>query len=1385
MEQPGPNVPSTQHIMSISIKRSEKEIKQTKAILYMQNLFIENSRRVTENIIVEKATPYMMLHTNLTEGPIKILIDTGASVSIIAKEAITNEIDTQDTKYKLLGFNSKRDGVTTAGIANAEATIGGKKLKIPFHMVEKSCLGNLNGLLGFDFLIRYGASIDLSNNKIHFEIANPKEMEIGERNENDEKEAKEEMNEDVWAEHLKNFNIERVDKRQKKIRRQKYDLKQMGIRMNKMKEADEATEDGNKKRYADYTEVVRHQSILIEEAKKRKVNMIVYKNTSFHTKNEHNMRTRINENEEQGRTNNTPHDNDTTRLNIMHITDKKGGLTAHQRFEYIISKLKLKHCTDEEKTTVENICSNFPFQFYIEGDKLGSTSVIEHRIRIIPGSKIVNVRQYRIPHGHRKPLEDIIADYEEQGIIEKCQSHYNSPAMLVPKKDDNNEKKDFRFVVDFKKLNETCEILNFPIPLIDDILDGLGDCKYFTTLDIKGAFHQITLEGDSRDYTAFTVGHFQYRWIRMPMGLAASPLTWQRAINIILSELIGNGVYVYLDDIIIYGKTIMDHNNTLCEVMMALKKYNLQLKITKCNFFAKEFDYLGFVIAADGIKVNQKKVEAIREFPTPKNEKQIQSFLGLINYYRRFIKDLARLAKPLTTLLKTEVPFVWTETTQRAFDTLRQTLIENVVLKFPNFDELFYVTTDASDIAIGAVLSQGELPNDRPIHFFSRTLNDAQKRYSTIQKELLAIVEAIKTFRVYLYGRYFILITDHKPLCYLFTMKDCGSRLFRQRLEIMNYNFKILYKPGVQNTVADALSRMEPVTIQEAIEMEKKQQINALTRAQANNELNNSDSKHFTVDEKNGTILNKREFDALFHLVPVENNTLKDTLTNKFGNITFSTEWYNFRPRNFTIIISNQFSSSVNEHKTIKCIRELHKICMEKNFTFIAINVDFDNIRHYLSLKGVITEIFKNTNFSITIFLNKIIDVTEIDDRRKILDLYHRSLLGGHFGRKKMYETITRFYNWRNITNDIRNYINGCEICKKSKVIQNTRVPMQISSLGEILYDHTYIDFVGPISPPSSEGHKYIFTATCDLTKYMTAVPTFDCSAITSADCLLNGILLQYNFPSRIISDNASNFNSKVIHELTKTLRIKKIFTTPYHPQSNIVERTHRTLNSYMRAFTAKNRNEWHNVLKFAMFAYNNSVHTTTGYTPHELAHGFRIQIPSHLYKQKTIYNYDSLADRIRNQIADTLEVAKEHLHNRKLENKKEYDKNAKKLNVEIGDHILFKTQQKDEKFQFIYEGPYEVTKAYDEYVEIVKNNRKMKIHKNLIKLYERNDINMIDAITQLEEIHKKHILSISDEGVDVVNGNHVEGSPSNGVFGDERPVGIILQGDISGKSLI
>lgn len=879
---------------------------------------------------------------------------------------------------------------------------------------------------------------------------------------------------------------------------------------------------------------------------------------------------------------------------------------------------------------------------------------------------------------------------------------------MVSKKDEFGGKSDFRFVVDYRKLNLITENHDFPIPLIDDILNGLSGCEFFSTLDIKGAFHQIEMEKNSRDYTSFTVGNFKYRWLRMPMGLTSAPLTWQT----ILIDLIGNGVFVYLDDVIICTRTRKEHEEILWKTMTLLRQHNLQMKISKCYFFARQFEYLGHIITVDGTRANPKKIEVIKNYPRPMTVKQIQSFLGLCNYFRRYVRDYSRISKPLTTLLKKEQPFVWTSLQQNSFDRLKQALANEVTLAFPSFQELFYCTTDASDVALSGVLSQGELPNDRPIYFFSKTLNEAQKRYSATEKELLAIVEAIKAFRVYLYGRFFVLITDHKALCYLFNMKDCGSRLFRQKLELSEYNFKILYRPGARNNVAGALPRIEPVSIDEMLQTNE-QKCCALTRAQK--KLVQPQEPLDCVDEKDGTILSSRNYDLVFHLVPLETDTLKNRLINKFGVSKISNEWQIHNKVHYMREISNQFSSRQNSSATLKCINEIQRICNERNAKSIAINIDFDNIRHYYFFKNSWKEIFDDKMITTTFFLNKILTLTEKEDIDYILNLYHNTLLGAHVGGEKMHKTISKFYTWNNMTQGIKDYVKKCEVCTRTKVTTNTRMPMEISSLGESLFDHTYIDFVGPI-PQSVGGHKYIFTAICDLTKFLVAVPTVDSTAITAAGCLLENVLCRYNFPSRLISDNASDFTSRIIRELSNLFMMKKIFTTPYHPQANIVERAHRTLNAYIRAFTTKNRDERSTLSKYATFAYNNTVHSVTGFTPHELAHGFKIRIPNHLTKSKVVYNYENFADLTRNNIAKALELAKDHLYEKKIQNKKYYDRKLNEIDLIQNDMVLIKNSKKKHKFDDVYQGPYKIINIYDKYVEVLRGNKRVKIHKNLIK---------------------------------------------------------------------
>jgi hypothetical protein len=283
--------------------------------------------------------------------------------------------------------------------------------------------------------------------------------------------------------------------------------------------------------------------------------------------------------------------------------------------------------------------------------------------------------------------------------------------------------------------------------------------------------------------------------------------------NNVLTGLNGTKAFVYLDDIIIYAADLAEHESRLEEVFQRLRKFNLQLQPGKCQFLRREVIYLGHLITDSGVKPDSTKISCVRDHPVPRNPTEIKQFLGLTGYYRRFIEKYSQIAKPLTALLKKGQPFEWTSECHTAFKTLIQKLINAPILQYPNFEKTFILTTDASQYAIGSIISQGDIGQDLPIAYASRTLNKAEQNYSTTEKELLSIVWSVKNFRPYLLGRKFKIYTDHQPLTWLFNVKDPGSRLMRWRLKLAEYQYEVVYKPGVTNTNADALSRVNQVML--------------------------------------------------------------------------------------------------------------------------------------------------------------------------------------------------------------------------------------------------------------------------------------------------------------------------------------------------------------------------------------------------------------------------------------------------------------------------------------------------------------------------------------------------------------------------------------------
>lgn len=479
---------------------------------------------------------------------------------------------------------------------------------------------------------------------------------------------------------------------------------------------------------------------------------------------------------------------------------------ANNQDEQIHNLLRLDHLNYEEMNHAKRLINKHRDLFQLPGEEPSHTNVIKHKINTTDDQPI-NTKQYRFPPIHKNEIDRQVGEMLKNGIIEPSVSPYNSPLWIVPKKADSKGNKRWRLVIDFRALNEKTLGDAYPLPNIIDILDQLGSAKYFSVFDLASGFHQIPMHESDAPKTAFSTPFGHYEFKRMPFGLKNAPATFQRLMDRVLSGLQGTSLFVYLDDIVIYASSLTEHEAKFNKLAERLRVANLRLQPDKCEFLRKEVAYLGHIISQEGVKPDPKKIEAVLNFPRPKNAKNIKQFLGLAGYYRRFLNDFSRIAKPLTVLLKKDEPFIWLEEQEKAFVTLRDNLCTEPLLQHPDFTEPFVLTTDASGYAVGGILSQGNIGKDKPIAYASRLLNKAEQNYSTIEKELLAIVYCVHHFRPYLYGNKFTLVTDHKPLVWLHNVKDPTSRLIRWRLKLAEYDYAVIYKAGKTNCNADALSR--------------------------------------------------------------------------------------------------------------------------------------------------------------------------------------------------------------------------------------------------------------------------------------------------------------------------------------------------------------------------------------------------------------------------------------------------------------------------------------------------------------------------------------------------------------------------------------------------
>lgn len=1010
----------------------------------------------------------------------------------------------------------------------------------------------------------------------------------------------------------------------------------------------------------------------------------------------------------------------------------------------LFEQIDFNNLNQEETMSLKNILEKYNSIFYLNGDTLSNTNTISHRIQLLPGSRPANCKQYRLPLSQREEINKQIKQMLHDEIISPASSAFNAPLLLVPKKSSTDEKK-FRLVIDYRKLNEISVGDSFPMPSITELLDNLGHSHYFSTLDMASGYHQIMVDPEDRHMTAFSAGTNnmlgenlgqQYQFNRLPFGLKNAPATFNRLMRTAMCGLEGVSCLIFLDDILIHSHNLPEHIKKLEQVFDRLTQHNLKLQPEKCKFMQKQVVYLGHLISQSGIKPDPTKVIAVTHFPCPKTQKNIKSFLGLVGYYRKFIFNFAEIAKPLTLLLKKNTDFNWDEKCNLAFETLKSAITSEPILQHPDFSKKFILTTDASGFAISGILSQGEIGHDLPIAFISRTLQPAETRYSTTEREMLAIYWSIKQLRPYLLGTSFIAVCDHRPLQYIFKVKDSFSRIFRWRLYLSDYDFVVVYKAGKYNSNADALSRNVACQVLTRAAARKQKECDEGKNQSVNNPKSDvSEEKSYDNFIKNSYKYSKNYKNVLEFNISrkqARENELYLTSINYIDTVDLDLtqigeNLYVYEHDSkviFYLSITNNASNSFDYKYLYETLIYLKTYLCENNIksvSYVKSNKLF-NQSNYTYFKQIIRYIFEDTDISFVIYIDSIVKLTDKTEIESVIFEFHNSLTGGHIGIKKTIGRLKEIYSWPNMKRDIERYIKNCESCQKNKITKKTKMPMVITSTSNKSGEKWALDIVGPM-PLTVDGFQYILTCQDDLSRYLVAIPLKDQESETIARALTDHIILKFGCPKSILTDNGQNFVSNLMKKICKLLQIKKIHTSVYHPQSNYLERSHRTLKEYLRSYVNKHLNDWNNYIQFAVFTYNTTPHATTNYSPHELLFGEKADLPSTIRKEPDpIYNYDDYYFELKYKLQNAYDFAKKNLIKKKEENKKQYDKKVSTIKLAVGDKVLLENVT-TKKLESRYLGPYDVIEIMSETNTKIKiNNNKYKtVHNNQLKKFCNN----------------------------------------------------------------
>jgi hypothetical protein len=863
-----------------------------------------------------------------------------------------------------------------------------------------------------------------------------------------------------------------------------------------------------------------------------------------------------------------------------------------------------------------------------------------------PDNKPVRSPPITFPPELSAEIERQVQDLLERGLIQKSHSPYGANVVLAEKKNGK-----WRMAINYKKLNKDTTRNAVPMHKASTILRQLPNGWWYTLLDGDGGFWQLPLRKSDIPKTAFYANGQLYEWKVMPFGLMNAPASFVEFMNEALHDFVGKFVYVYMDDIIIFSKTLEEHLQHVEQVLQRLRDKNFTLNRAKCHFAKRELDFLGHVVSRDGIKKQPEKVRAIRDFPTPTSKKEIYRFHGMCVWYAAFIKNFAEIAEPLYRLLRKNVEFIWGKDQQEAFEKLKVAMEKEVMLQGIDYSQPIFVKTDASLIGISAILCQNFEEKERVIFYASKLLNLAEQHLQSCEQECLAVVWGLNKFRELIYGQPIIVVTDNSAITYLDSMRGKSRKLTRWALLMDEFDIKIQHRPGKHNIVPDALSRAPVAPL------------------------------------------------------PNEPNYINSGKNTMYLPVAFS--------------LFKSFS--------LGKLKKEQEIDGETKLITSKIHSSKETNENYKIMDGILYRILKRKGESPTTnsqdTRNVSVPFIPTSLRREILHLFHDTPEAGHFGVKKTKRAIRNRVYWNNMMKDIQSYVQTCEICQKCK--SERKLPAGL--LGTVppptaIFQTLHIDFIGPL-PPSSGGrrNKFVLVVLDELSKWPEFFPMRIATAKKVAENLEDQVFCRFGAPKTIVSDNGSQFISKVMKKLCRDWGIKHSLISPYHPQPNASERTNQTLKQLIRSFVDSHSNWDQHLQKFA-FAIRASVSETTKVSPALLNLGRELPLLFDSQMQADDQNSepDVLARETSQKLKDLIVWVRKNIEEAHKRNKKYYNKHHRDVSYSANQKVLLRAHTLSNKDMKIsagisqkWEGPFTIEKQVTPVTYAIKEFAKSKYSPN------------------------------------------------------------------------